>query len=298
MINLKKYLIIGGMPNTNRDNVTCVSLLKPTKSAIGLALVSRLYQRSKSRRYINPKIFEQDPDVVIVFDSGITKNFLYQIKKQFSGKRLIFFYFNPVELTFDIKEVPSDFEIWSYSEYDSNKYKIKKNGQILNDYLYKECLAVSNMNISTINDLVFVGTDKGRRTFLEKYKKELSSIGVDVNLVITKKRAFTIPTKRHRKKMTYREYLIEEAKASAIIDYCVNENAGITLRPLEAIILKKKIVTNCNELLKSKMMESGNIISISEEPSKIKDFVSKPYNPVPLGTIKEYLFDSWIKNFD
>lgn len=69
-------------------------------------------------------------DTIIVFDGHARKEFLKWVSEVNPGKRLIFWCWNTVEeieKNLLLKDIPNEFEIWSYSHYDCNKYGLRYN---------------------------------------------------------------------------------------------------------------------------------------------------------------------------
>lgn len=295
----RQILILGGMPDESRGNIIQMPIMKPQTNPLKQALFGRLFKLSRTRLFINPEIFSLKPDLVILFDSGVTKNLLEQIEKAFPNARLIFFYFNPVALSFDIRLIPRRFEVWSYSAYDCEKYGIKKNTQVLNAHLRKKCEQVALLDVDRLYHAVFVGAEKKRGALLDFFAARLTKIGKPPFFYIVKNHKYSFSRRgKFRRKLSYEDYLLLEHKSDVIIDCTTSEKAGITLRPLEAIILKKKLITNCDELLHSELMNYGNIISISESDESLSAFFEKPFRAPPKETLEYYSFDSWISRFD
>lgn len=292
-----RILILGGMPDQSRKNVSQFPLLVVPKNPIKRAIKSRFFKYSKNTKFINPSILQAEADIVIVYDAGVTRNFLNAIDKRFPKSRLIFWYFNPVRLTFGISLIPPRYEKWTYSKSDAELYGMKQNSQLLNSFLYQTCLSVRKETKDPEFDAVFVGAEKHRYRFLKPFKEKMASVGLSTDLYLVKNRAFIPTSKRNRTPLNYHDYLCEEAKGKAIIDCCTSPSAGITLRPLEAILLKKKVITNCQELLSSELMKWGNIISMDAPASDLKNFLDKPFADTPDDVIEYFLFAPWFDRF-
>ena len=82
-----------------------------------------------------PKPAETD-DMIIVFDTHVTPQYLYWLCEHYPDKRIIFWYWNPADdkRIFDL--FPRRMEIWSYSPSDCGKYGFRYNTQF-----YFDCIA-------------------------------------------------------------------------------------------------------------------------------------------------------------
>ena len=103
---------------------------------------------------------------------------------------------------------------------------------------------------------------------------------------------------------TYIYRLIENtayAKASQvkknIIDYYTDPLAGLSLRPLEAMFLEKKLITNNVTIRNYDFYSDHNIFICQDGFDGIRDFIAKPYQSVNKKIRERYLFSFWRSSF-
>ena len=74
---------------------------------------------------------------------------------------------------------------------------------------------------------------------------------------------------------------------------------GITLRPLEAFFLKKKLITNMKNIVKYDFYNSNNIFILGvDDFNKISEFINSPFDDKDYNRIVEkYCFRGWLKRF-
>ena len=73
---------------------------------------------------------------------------------------------------------------------------------------------------------------------------------------------------------------------------------GMTMRTLEALFFKKKIITNNLMLVQSPIYNSNNIFIIGYNNwNDFKEIWNLPYIEYDVATLKYYSVDSWIERF-
>ncbi len=270
----------GEMP----ENVTVVS------PYANFNLPTRVCRRFFSeRRFIqgiinNPKLKHSDADVLIVFDS-ISIEFLRWLKKHNPDKRIVLWYWNPAYLTIDPNKVPEGIEKWSYSQSDCEKYGMRFNTQ----FCFPERYSASEDPAEPIYDVLFVGTDKGRREAIESCRRMLDECGFRSFFRIVTQRSDYIPYGR----------LIELTQQSrCILDYCVQDDVGMSLRALEALLLSKKVITNNKMYVHEKYYHPQNVFILGiDDISRLKDFIESPLAEIDADTKRYYSFSEWINRF-
>lgn len=230
----------------------------------------------------NPRLKKSDADVLIVFDS-VSVEFLKWVKKHNRGKRLIFWYWNPVHLSINPNDIPSKYEKWSYSISDCQKYNLKYNTQ----FCFPKYIADKNQSIDY--DVFFFGRNKGRASALELYKEKFEKAGLETCFRTIEKDSDYIP---------YDEVVRLTKKSRCILDFCVNDEVGISLRGLEALFLNKKVITNNKMYKYEKFYNPKNVFILGvDDMSHIKEFVTSPVKPVEQSVKDEYLFENWLERF-
>ena len=99
--------------------------------------------------------------------------------------------------------------------------------------------------------------------------------------------------------INYNKYLNLVSKSKCILDFNINEQIGLSLRPLEALFFEKKLITNNSDIVNYSFYDKNNIFVIGiDEYKDIKDFLNKPYNKIDKKIINYYDYKEWIKRFE
>ena len=234
-----------------------------------------------------------DFDTVIIHASKITPPVVKFIRRKSKEIRIIVWYWNPVDKSVRLEEFRDDsIEIWSFDEYDCEKYKLKSNTQ----YYFKDVVLPKT---NDHKDVFFVGGDKGRIGELISLKKQLDAQGISNYFHITQTGKENPNYKEfYSNRISYDEVLKHIASCKVIVDYVSDNQSGLTLRPLEALFYKKKLITNDKSIENRDFYCKDNIFIIGKDEFKdLKPFIEAPYREIRENVVSRYDFSEWINRF-
>lgn len=230
-------------------------------------------------------------DKIIVF-ATTDYTFINKIKKDYPDIKVIFWYWNPAfRMGLPRKNLFNMADVWSFDPSDCEKYNLK-----FNTTFYFKNITVNN-SAQIDNDILFLGINKGRRAFLENLDGEFSKLGLKTYFHI-------VPDKKEKgyeniKPVSYQEYLNLISKSNCILDIMPIGQSGLTLRPMESIFLKRKLITNDVLIKNYDFYRPENIFIIGEDDiNDLKAFVESPYIEIDAYIVLKYDFSNWIKRFD
>lgn len=191
-------------------------------------------------------------------------------------------------------------EQWSFDPDDCKKYNLKYNTQ----YFYKKDI---DENLEKAWDIYFLGTDKNRALKILNLEKNFKDMGLKTNFHIVKSHLQPENSDiMYKKSITYKENLKNIIKSEIIIDIPISGQRGLTLRPLEALYYRKKLVSFNTELKKQSFYNENNILILDEKDlesknikEKIKEFIGKPYCETKENEIARnfFSFEEWMIRF-
>ena len=74
---------------------------------------------------------------------------------------------------------------------------------------------------------------------------------------------------------------------------------GLTLRTLEALFFKKKLITNNRDIVNLQFYNANNIFVLGiDKLENLKIFMDKPYENIEQKVIDYYDFNEWLKRFE
>ncbi len=234
-------------------------------------------------------------DKIIVFDTHVTPPYLYWLCEHYPEKRIILWYWNPADKNRIFDLFPRRVEIWSYSPSDCERYGFRHNSQF-----YFDCIAGNQIeNIArnrTQPTVCFIGREKGRKKSVLKIKESLEQSGIvtDFHFMVD-----GVPKNRFEEPlMPYGSVVSLINHCDAILDFTLQENAGLSLRPMEALFLGKKLITNQKSIQQYDFYRKENIYILGEETREIKEFLCVPAVRVDPEIRDYYLMSNWLKRFD
>lgn len=143
-------------------------------------------------------------------------------------------------------------------------------------------------------DFFFLGYKKGREKILLSLQNKLQQKGFSTNFII----------RDHNQPETDFSENVKLAKQSrCIVDIVASQSIykqdGMTLRPLEALFLGKKLITNFNKIKEFDFYHPNNIYIIDEQfdLNSLESFMQKPYHTINDDIVKKYEVNNWINRY-
>lgn len=150
-------------------------------------------------------------------------------------------------------------------------------------------------------DFTFLGRSKGRRPVLEQLCAQLQIRGFSTVLRLTERskgnKSFMEQIKmRQSKALPYLAYLDESLAARCLIDIVQCGQGGLTLRPLEAMLYRRKLLTNNRSVLNEEFYRPENIfvLGTDENLEGIESFMELPMVEIDNATKMLYSVDALI----
>ncbi|WP_313490746.1 hypothetical protein [Sphingobacterium multivorum] len=211
----------------------------------------------------------------------------------FRNKRLIFWYWNPVDRVGSPRSLSSAWEKWSFDKRDCEKYQLKYN----NTYYFKKF--ISNTEGNGIEyDVSFVGQDKGRLPLLLDIEKQLKRSGISLYYHVVKDKTSYLAYD-YKERINYNRILGILKLSKVLLDIVQEGQSGLTLRIMEGLFFSKKIITNNCDVVKYDFYDSNNIFIWGIDPEeKLVDFIKADYSPISQEVLEAYTVNNWLNNFD
>lgn len=152
-------------------------------------------------------------------------------------------------------------------------------------------------------DVFFVGQLKGREITLSKLIKEFKDNKITYHFHLVYGNHYKNEIDNELKGclgdrlMTYKDTLDKINRSRCLLDLTQKGQKGLTLRPIEALIYKKKLITDNIAIKEEPFYNSNNIwiIGDSDEKRSIVDFLNNiPYVPIPYELEQHYHIRKWL----
>jgi hypothetical protein len=292
------------------DDMHRIPLFKPYFEASGVYHLNHyrskamlVLSRFRIRRIIPYSWMYSDPfcapgdDLIIVFDTHTGPTYLNWLCSRHPDKRVILWFWNPVQRLERFEHLNPRVERWTYSEPDARKYGMRLNTQFYFDCLSKEAESFRRAPSPSFRKALFIGREKGREAWLLELKDELESAGVAADFrVFYPPRATNFQSLRE-KLIPYREVVDAVKESQVLIDLYADPGAGLSLRAMEALFFGKKLITNRSLMRNEPFYHRHNIYITGEESIPLADFLDLPYAAPDPGIRDSYLLSNWLKRF-
>lgn len=234
-------------------------------------------------------------DMFIVASRRSAKYAIKYIKKK-TKKRVVVWYWNLVTY----KEMNPSYckkngcEVWSFDKDDCEKYKMK-----FGDTYYFP-ISRNGFGSEHKHSVFYVGINRpGRKEFLDKIGEYLGENGLNYRFNLTAIPGDLTNSKGHfSPRMHYKEVIKSIENSAAVLDLNRENQSGMTLRPMEALFFRKKLITNNVNIPRYSIYDEQNTYIVKDERFEgLADFLKTPYVESKENEIKRhaYCFGTWLE---
>lgn len=217
------------------------------------------------------------------------------LKRKYPNIRRIMYWWDPIQKTISPNEVEDDTcEKWTFCKKDASRFGI----------LYNPTFMPVSGKIGKEEeyDIVFVGSGHGKlyenrekilESLLEKCEKWRLKTSFHLWKGQNKEKCFSM-----KKVMNEQEYYDLVSKSKAILDIIEPSAAWMTLRPLEALYFKKKLITNNIDIIDEPLYDAENVFILGKNDIEyLPQFMSTPLKELNKDVYDYYTFEAWLDRF-
>jgi len=230
--------------------------------------------------------------IAIIFDVPIWIINIHLFKKFFPIENIKFWFWNPIDRSriLNLGKITRNVSsVVSFDQKNCVKFNIKFIPQFYwgssNKTKYKE-----------LYDIIYVGRSKNRLTQIENLFKQCKKLKLNVFFHVKKDFKDQVSTvfELKNENINYADYKILMQQSKVIAEFNSSEQAGLTLRPLEAIFYEKKLVTNNKEIKDYDFYTRENIFILGGDEELSKEFFETNVYPYNELYKYEYSFENWL----
>lgn len=209
------------------------------------------------------------------------------------------------------KNAKCDIRVWLWNRRNINKNLFSKYCSI---YTFDEEFAVKNgyvyipqfyfegviNRVNNKDKVYYIGYDKDRYDVLKKISELFNNFGIEFEFTLKKAvdKHYDNEKQIHLvdEDIDYKDVLEEISNSSCILELNEKNQSGLTLRSLEALFGRKKLITN-NKNIKSFDFYNPNDVFILDEDNEdsLADFIGGRYIDPPNDVMRKHTFDYWIE---
>lgn len=229
-------------------------------------------------------------DKIIIFDSFFSIYVANYLKRKYHITDVSVYYRNHIDKPTELKNAQAGVKIWSYDKDDCKKYALKYNSQFYFTSI------VSNIEAEKIEyDFFFIGQIKGRATIINEVRNQLEKRNFKLFFHVIDETNKKSPDYKY---LDYKEVVNYIHKSRCVVDLVGNWQTGMTLRPLEALFYKKKLLTNFDKIESFDFYSPNNVFVYGKDDmSSLVQFINSPFDQEKLKYIDEYDFPNWLSRF-
>lgn len=236
-------------------------------------------------------------DTIIIFDNNYAPFVVRYLHRLFPRKKLIVWYWNIVASTISPKKFDRNIvELWSFDKKDCKKYSLKYNTQ----FYFKEYIEKFHSNHFKY-DIVYLGVlkNKDRLKKVEAIWKKLQEKNLNFKFFLVKGNE-QFQDIKYSAPMNYCEILKIVSESKCIVDISNLNQIGLSLRPLEALYLKKKLITDNNAITEEPLFNKKNILTVADMNNQnVHKFIERTFDLSNYNELIDYYsFEEWLKRFN
>lgn len=232
-------------------------------------------------------------DIAIIADTEVTPCALEYIKKKPIAQKQYIFFWNKVSDSnkYILKAAQnSNISVSTYNLSDARQYGLEYRRQCWNeDWIHPEVEMEDY-------DIAFLGAEKGRYKDIVEILHFAERNHMRTNFTIISPNGEPYTTK---KRIEYSEYINIVKRSKAVLDIVTQDNYGLTYRPLEAMFLQKKLITNYRNIVQYDFYEPNkdNIYIVENEKLRGLDtFLNAPLKESDFS-MRQYDILYWLRSF-
>lgn len=248
-------------------------------------------------------------EYVIIYDRSIrfARLLAPYLEKKYPNVKIIVQFINTVE-TGGIA-TPKDYKdfancvLYSFDQGDIDRYSMKKFNWYVDD---QRLLEYSKINPK--HDISFIGEDKKRVPELVRLAKIFNRYGISHDYYVTfndqlEKDVYkNVRTKNFNYEETSLntfEYQRRSCESKAVLEILQKGQSGSTLRAAETIFLRRKLITNKQDITEEPYYNKENIFILGKDDiENLDEFLKSPYKILPDKITRRYTYEYMLQQLD
>lgn len=240
----------------------------------------------------------KDFDKVIVFDSCVSASLIKYIYRK-THKKCFVYYWNPLSnknIKF-IKRYRNYINVKSFDPEDCKKFNLEFAPMVYSSRFVRATVG----SFEGARSVIFLGYVKDRFDKILKVHEELEKDRIPHDFYLLGEQGLaTSSSQIHQlsERMNYSDYIQKVSKGGVVLDVVQSGQSGLTLRVMESLFLKKKLITTSSQVRHYDFFNQNNILVLNgENYGEITDFLATPYEDLPDDILKNYDLDYWVTNY-
>lgn len=244
----------------------------------------------------------KDYDTFIILDGIRGGDVIEYIKENNPHARIIIYYVN----TFDngARNDPRRYKKYDCEIYTFDRVQAQGTDIRFLHYFYEyeeEYNEIKDIEVPIKQDVLFIGLDKGRLSFLRELERSFS--GFDLSFYYR-----VVPDKRKKYNQEDYDKLLQTRipynkiaqyikESRAVLDITSTGQSGITLRPMECLFFNKKLITNNTDVVNYDFYNEDDVFLLNKRNFRELPMFMRTEPHFNDNTRKRYTKEYWMESF-
>ncbi len=263
----------------------CVQPIKMKGINLYVRKACEIFNLKIPRYFLNQELF--DGKMIIFTDSAFHIGTVKTCFEFYDSQYCYLYYLNTInENNIKFCKYFKKENIYTFDHMDAQKYNIK-----FKHTPYSDKIILPQSKIEY--DALFLGREKGMKDKIYEIYHTLKNLGLRVKFLVLGSSDKDFKLEQF---LNYQDYLSMCAKSKSIVEINKIGQSGCSLRMLESLFFKKKLITTNLDIYKDNYYNCNNIfIWGTDNNSKIIDFINSPY--IANMDLTQLIFQNWINEF-
>lgn len=228
---------------------------------------------------------------VIFLDFGFEPFMASYVRKHFDHQMILFFWnvmdHDRYALIQHLSALQTIDDFYTFSSHDARQYGLRYNSTF---YVKSQTVPVPPLEY----DVFYGGTNRGREAKILELARAFSALNLRVHLHTTE-----FETQKNETYVSYTDYLQLTLQSRSILEVMKEHQTGVTLRSMEAIHFKRKLITTNLTITEYKFYHPNNIFVVGiDDIHDLPEFLDRPWIDIPQSVLDFYHIGNWLKRFD
>lgn len=262
---------------------------------------NNIIDRSKNRKY--DYVFFLSPET-------ITRELLQKLRRNQKNAKFIIYMYDSIKNKKNAREILNEFD--SHFSFDKNDCEIDNRFKFRPLFYLDEYSKLAEKSYNKKYDISFIGTvHSDRYEVIKSIKEQAISNGLNVNffmyfpskIIYLVKKIFD----KSYKNTEIKDFSFESISKDKVLDIISNskvildiqhpKQVGLTMRTIEMLGMKKKLITT-NKNIKNYDFYNSNNIKIIDRNNPILDldFIKKTYEEIEKKIYEKYSIERWLRD--
>lgn len=232
-----------------------------------------------------------DKKILFLAEALLTPKYIEWLHRKNPNSRIFILYGNKVNKNNNPNRLKRNWcSIWTTDLSDSEKYGLNFYGGLAYFSIYKVKKEKPKY------DVFYVGKDKNRLEILLELEKSFTDLGLKTYFHITPARRWFVKSNEYYKPfIPYEKILKYLGQSKAILHLAKGAQTGITMRVMESLVYKIKLITDCKELIDYDFYNPNNIFILGKDDiNKLPEFLNMPYRDVKSKLFNHMYFEDMV----